>query len=54
MTRGVNGRSFPFFFWPLVWGGGALLATDTYLDARREVRSTHRLSLYLKAKILPT
>ncbi|KXN83090.1 hypothetical protein AN958_01841 [Leucoagaricus sp. SymC.cos] len=35
-TRGVAGRPFPFFFWPVVWGGSALLLTDTYLDARRE------------------
>lgn len=40
-AQGVSGRSFPFFFWPLVWGGGALLATGTYLDARGEVSTKY-------------
>lgn len=34
--RGVGGRPFPFFFWPIVFGGGAFLVADTYLDARQE------------------
>ncbi|KAK6974988.1 hypothetical protein R3P38DRAFT_3335295 [Favolaschia claudopus] len=33
-TRGVEGRWFPFYFWPLVWGPGpsysAYLRTDEY------------------------
>ncbi|TDL25300.1 hypothetical protein BD410DRAFT_744058 [Rickenella mellea] len=29
--RGVAGRGFPFLFWPVVWGGGAGLATSAYL-----------------------
>jgi hypothetical protein len=39
-TRGVAGRPFPFYFWPVVWGGGALLATGAYLDERHEVSAT--------------
>ncbi len=39
-ARGVGGRPFPFFFWPVVWGGGALLVAGTYLDARSEVSTT--------------
>ncbi|KAF5356860.1 hypothetical protein D9756_006783 [Leucocoprinus leucothites] len=35
-TRGVAGRGFPFYFWPVVWGGGALVLTGTYLDSRIE------------------
>ncbi|KAF7976668.1 hypothetical protein HWV62_6013 [Athelia sp. TMB] len=30
-TRGVAGRGFPFFFWPIVWGGAAGGAAEAYL-----------------------
>jgi hypothetical protein len=40
LTRGVAGRSFPFFFWPVVWGSGALLSTETYMNSRAEVSAT--------------
>lgn len=30
--RGVAGRGFPFFFWPLAWGGVAALGVGAYLD----------------------
>ncbi|KAH9483897.1 hypothetical protein JR316_0003375 [Psilocybe cubensis] len=29
--RGVSGRGFPFFFWPLAWGGVAGVGTAAYL-----------------------
>ncbi|KAJ7583873.1 hypothetical protein C8J56DRAFT_952087 [Mycena floridula] len=29
--RGVVGRSFPFYFWPLAWGGAAGAGTGAYL-----------------------
>ncbi|KAF5329000.1 hypothetical protein D9758_018862 [Tetrapyrgos nigripes] len=35
LARGVAGRGFPFYFWPLVWGGAAGAGT-TYLNAEDE------------------
>lgn len=29
--RGVSGRGFPFYFWPLAWGGVAAVGTSAYL-----------------------
>lgn len=37
-SRGVSGHPFPFYFWPVVWGGAALIAGEAYLDTRSEVR----------------
>ena len=44
--RGVAGRGFPFYFWPLVWGGiaGGLVA-DYLLDAKEVCVSYRILSL---------
>ncbi|KAF9461712.1 hypothetical protein BDZ94DRAFT_1167334 [Collybia nuda] len=30
-TRGVGGRGFPFYFWPLAWGGVAGVGAAAYL-----------------------
>lgn len=38
--RGVSGRGFPFFFWPIAWGGVAGLGTAAYLHSD-EVCSIH-------------
>ncbi|KAJ8515500.1 hypothetical protein ONZ45_g7092 [Pleurotus djamor] len=32
--RGVADRGFPFFFWPLAWGGAAGVGTGAYLHSR--------------------
>ncbi|KAJ8515499.1 hypothetical protein ONZ45_g7091 [Pleurotus djamor] len=32
--RGVAGRGFPFYFWPLAWGGAAGVGTGAYLHSR--------------------
>ncbi|KAI0346645.1 hypothetical protein BDW22DRAFT_1299995, partial [Trametopsis cervina] len=42
-SRGVSGLGFPFFFWPVVWGGGfgygaAYLHTHEYGDANNSSR----------------
>ncbi|KAJ8081454.1 hypothetical protein PM082_007299 [Marasmius tenuissimus] len=34
--RGVGGRGFPFYFWPVVWGGAAVGGTAGYLYASSE------------------
>jgi hypothetical protein len=31
--RGVAGRSFPFTFWPLVWGGAVGFGASAYLHS---------------------
>lgn len=31
--RGVAGLGFPFFFWPVVWGGSAGIGTAAYLHS---------------------
>ena len=31
--RGVAGRGFPFYFWPLAWGGIADVGTAAYLHS---------------------
>ena len=36
-SRGVAGRGFPFFFWPIVWGGAAGGAAEAYLHDSGEV-----------------
>ncbi|KZP03379.1 hypothetical protein FIBSPDRAFT_845031 [Athelia psychrophila] len=36
VSRGVSGRGFPFFFWPVVWGGAAGGAAGAYLHATNE------------------
>lgn len=36
--RGVAGRGFPFYFWPIVWGGGSGIGTAAYLHDENEVR----------------
>ena len=36
--RGVTGRGFPFYFWPIAWGGLAGLGAAAYLHST-EVRS---------------
>lgn len=39
--RGVVGRGFPFYFWPIVWGGaatGAIVGGTHYLHDQDEVR----------------
>lgn len=37
-TRGVDGYGFPFYFWPVVWGGAAGASGGAYLHTS-EVRS---------------
>ncbi|KAF5344379.1 hypothetical protein D9758_013236 [Tetrapyrgos nigripes] len=37
LARGVAGRGFPFYFWPLVWGGAVGVGTASYLNAEDEV-----------------
>ncbi|KAE9397149.1 hypothetical protein BT96DRAFT_823734 [Gymnopus androsaceus JB14] len=38
--RGVGGRGFPFFFWPVVWGGAAVTAgSSAYLYDESEYGS---------------
>ncbi|KAL1739694.1 hypothetical protein HDZ31DRAFT_48959 [Schizophyllum fasciatum] len=34
--RGVSGRNFPFFFWPLTFGGVGLIGAHHYLDSDDE------------------
>ncbi|KAJ7097033.1 hypothetical protein B0H15DRAFT_961126 [Mycena belliarum] len=36
--RGVNGRSFPFYYWPVVWGDGA--DSDSYIYNTSEYGNT--------------
>ncbi|KZP03380.1 hypothetical protein FIBSPDRAFT_879518 [Athelia psychrophila] len=36
VSRGVSGRGFPFFFWPVVWGGAAGGAAGAYLHDTKE------------------
>ncbi|KAJ7202442.1 hypothetical protein C8J57DRAFT_1454889 [Mycena rebaudengoi] len=31
--RGVGGRGFPFYFWPLMWGGGIGYGSNAYLHS---------------------
>lgn len=33
MGRGVAGRGFPFYFWPIAWGGAAGIGTAAYLHS---------------------
>lgn len=37
--RGVQGRGFPFIFWPLTWVGISGVSTQAYLHRSSEVRS---------------
>lgn len=39
--RGVANRGFPFYFWPVVWGGGAGVGTAAYLHDEDEVCSAY-------------
>ncbi|KAJ7051511.1 hypothetical protein C8F01DRAFT_1066823 [Mycena amicta] len=43
-TRGVNGRGFPFYFWPLAWGTGIGYGAGTYMhtDEYGEPTNTSR------------
>ncbi|KIK56934.1 hypothetical protein GYMLUDRAFT_46820 [Collybiopsis luxurians FD-317 M1] len=34
--RGVSGRGFPFFFWPIVWGGAIGTGSTAYLHDTQE------------------
>lgn len=32
-SRGINGLGFPFYFWPVVWGGAAGAGGAAYLHS---------------------
>jgi hypothetical protein len=41
--RGVSGRGFPFYFWPVVWGsagGAAYLHDDEVIPFEKEFSSS--------------
>ncbi|KAF5356884.1 hypothetical protein D9756_006833 [Leucocoprinus leucothites] len=41
---GVGGLGFPYYYWPVVWGGAGLVGTGAYLHTHGEYGDTHNSS----------